>query len=296
MTRASSSTLVLAVCLGLLELSACRRPLPPAPDAVARIDREELRYPQFRGYVSEVVGESAGLLASDVLSALFDQFLDERLLEHLATERKLAPAEPDPAPSTAESAGSRGRRGIDALLAAEVAEPTDAEVATYYRDHGAEFARPERVRLRQVLVERRSEAERALGDLSAGADFAQIARKYSRDPSAERGGDQGELAASDLPASFAEVIFRLQPGEVSPVVSADYGFHIFQVTEHFPAETIPLERAQPEIRRRLRRELADSVVGKLVGEARHRYNVEIYARNLPFEYRGVYRDPKTASR
>lgn len=289
-------TLVLAVCLGLLELNACRRTPPPAPDAVARIDKEELRYPQFRGYVAEVVGESAGLLASDVLSALFDQFLDERLLEHLATERKVAPAEPDPGAATAESAGSRGRRGIDALLAAEVAEPTESEIATYYRDHGPEFARPERVRLRQVLVERRSEAERALGDLSAGADFATIARKYSRDPSAERGGDQGELAATDLPAAFAEVIFRLQPGQVSPVVPADYGFHIFQVTEHFPAETIPLERARTEIRRRLRRERADSVVGALVSEARHRYNVEIYARNLPFEYRGVYRDPKTAHR
>ncbi|HXU30446.1 MAG TPA: peptidylprolyl isomerase [Thermoanaerobaculia bacterium] len=294
MPRAAPSHLVLAVCLGLLELNACRRTPPPAPDAVARIDREELRYPQFRGYVSEVVGESAGLLASDVLSALFDQFLDERLLEHLATERKLAPPEPDA--STAESAGRRGRRGIDALLAAEVAEPTEPEVVAYYRDHGAQFARPERVRLRQVLVERRSEAERALGDLAGGADFAAIARKYSRDPSAERGGDQGELAASDLPAAFAEVIFRLQPGQVSPVVPADYGFHIFQVTEHFPAETIPLERARPEIRRRLRRDRADSVVGELVSEARHRYNVEIYARNLPFEYRGAYRDPKTAHR
>ncbi len=296
MSRAASFTLVLAAFLGLLELNGCRRTPPPAPDAVARIDREEVRYPQFRGYVAETVGESAGLLASDVLSALFDQFLDERLLEHLATERKLAPPEPDPSTSTAESAGRRGRRGIDALLAAEVAEPTDPEVVAYYRDHGAEFARPERVRLRQVLVERRSEAERALGDLAAGADFGEIARKYSRDPSAERGGDQGELAAGDLPAAFADVIFRLQPGQVSPVVPADYGFHIFQVTEHFPAETIPLERARPEIRRRLRRERADQRIGELVSEARHRYNVEIYARNLPFEYRGVYRDPKTALR
>ncbi|HEV7671682.1 MAG TPA: peptidylprolyl isomerase [Thermoanaerobaculia bacterium] len=296
----SSRRIFLAACLGLADLGACKRTPPPAPDAVARIDREELRYPQFRIYVSEVVGQSAGLLASDVLSALFDQFLDERLLEHMATERKLAPPEPDPAAPSGESAGRRGRRGIDALLAAEVAEPTEPEIDVYYRDHGAEFARPERVRLRQVLVERRSEAERALGYLAAGADFAEIARKYSRDPSAERGGDQGELAASDLPAAFAEVIFRLQPGQVSPVVPADYGFHIFQVTEHFPAETIPLERARAEIRRRLRRERADLVVGKLVSEARHRYNVDIYARNLPFEYRGVYRDPndskKTARR
>ncbi len=291
-----SSRILLVACLALAGLAACRRTPPPAPDAVARIGREEVRFPQFRGYVSEVVGESAGLLESDVLSALFDQFLDERLLEQMAAERKLTPPAPDPAGPAAESPRRRGRRGIDALLAAEVAEPTEAEIDTYYRDHGAEFARPERVRLRQVLVERRSEAERALGDLAGGADFGEIARKFSRDPSAERGGDQGELFASDLPVAFSEVIFRLQPGQVSPIVPADYGFHIFQVTEHFPAEVIPLERARPEIRRRLRRAQADLAVGELVSEARHRYNVEIYARNLPFEYRGAYRDPETAHR
>lgn len=291
--------LFLVACLALAGMGACRRTPPPAPDAVARIGHEEVRYPQFRGYVSEVVGESAGLLASDVLSALFDQFLDERLLEQMAAERKLTPPAPDPsdpAGPASESPRRRGRRGIDALLAAEVAEPTEAEIALYYRDHGAEFARPERVRLRQVLVERRSEAERALGALAGGADFGEVARKYSRDPSADRGGDQGELAASDLPVAFSEVIFRLQAGQVSPIVPADYGFHIFQVTEHFPAEVVPLERARPEIRRRLRRARADLAVGELVSEARHRYNVEIYVRNLPFEYRGAYRDPETARR
>lgn len=288
--------LLVFACLALAGLGACRRTPPPAPDAVARIGREEVRYPQFRGYVSEVVGESAGLLESDVLSALFDQFLDERLLEQMAIERKLSPPAPHPADAAQESARRRGRRGIDALLAAEVAEPTPAEIDGYYRDHGAEFARPERVRLRQVLVERRSEAERALGDLAGGADFGEVARKYSRDPSADRGGDQGELAASDLPVAFSEVIFRLQPGEVSPIVPADYGFHIFQVTERFPAEVVPLDRARPEIRRRLRRVRADQAVGQLVSEARHRYNVEVYLRNLPFEYRGAYRDPETARR
>ncbi len=288
--------LLLGVCLGLIAPIACRRTPPPAPDAVARIEGEEFRYPHFRAYVAQVAGDSEGLLASDVLTALFDQFLDERLLERLAAERKLTSFEADPGAPSTESTGGRGRRGIDALLAVEVEEPTGQEIAAYYRSHGAEFARPERVRLRQVLVERRSEAERALGDLAAGADFAQVARKYSRDPSAERGGDQGELAASDLPAAFAEVIFRLQPGEVSPVVPADYGFHIFQVTARYSTEVMPLARARPEIRRRLRRERADLRLVELVAEARARYNVEIYARNLPFEYRGAYRDPNAARR
>ncbi len=287
--------LLLGVCLGMIVPIACRRTPPPAPDAVARIEGEEFRYPQFRAYVAQVAGDSEGLLASDVLSALFDQFLDERLLERLAAGRLAAPL-PGPAVPSAESAVDAGRRGIDALLAAEIQEPTGEEIVDYYRSHGAEFARPERVRLRQVLVERRSEAERALGDLVAGADFGQVARKYSRDPSAERGGDQGELAASDLPAAFAEVIFRLQPGEVSPVVPADYGFHIFQVTARYPSEVMPLLRARPEIRRRLRRERADLRLVELVTEARHRYNIEIYARNLPFEYRGAYRDPNAPRR
>ncbi len=297
MTRAALHHLVLVgLCFGVPALSGCRRPTPPAPDAVARIDRDELRYPQFRGYVSEVVGDSEGLLASDVLSALFDQFLDEQLLEHMAVERNLAPPEPARNVAATEPAGWRGRREVDALLAAEVSEPSDAEIAAYYQAHAADFARPERVRLRQILVEKRSDAERALGALAGGADFARVAQRYSRDPSAERGGDQGELSASDLPASFVDLIFRLQPGEVSEVVAADYGFHIFQVTERFPAEVMPLERALPEIRRRLRRERADLRLVELVTEARHRYNVELYARNLPFDYRGAYRDPKEARR
>lgn len=267
--------------LFLLLLAACRQAEPPAPDLVARIGEEEIRYGRFEEYVKRTAGDSGTVLAGDVLSQLFDQFLDEELLVRLAVDRGLAK------PDGSGSAAVR-RRAIDALLAADLKEPGDEEMAAYYQAHREEFARPERVRLRQILTQDRATAERALRELARGADFGEVARQLSRDPSAASGGFQGELAREDLPPGFADVIFSLQPGEVSRLIPAEYGFHIFQVVSRSPAEVVPLEAARAEIAERLRQERADRRLAELVAEARRRYNVEVQHRNLPFEYRGSY--------
>lgn len=264
-------------------LTACGQAEPPPPaDLVARIGgADEIRYGRFEDYVKRTAGDGETVLAGDVLSQLFDQFLDEELLARLAIDRGLA--------RDATLAAAR-RRAIDALLAAELGkDPAPDEIAAYYQAHRGEFARPERVRLRQILTEDRATAERALRELSGGADFAQLARRLSGDAGTASGGFQGELSRDDLPPAFAEVIFALQPGEVSRLVPAEYGFHIFQVVSRSPAEVVPLEQARGEIVERLRQERADRALAALVGEARRRYNVEVVERNLPFEYRGSYK-------
>jgi parvulin-like peptidyl-prolyl isomerase len=248
---------------------------------VARIGPEEIRYGRFEDYVKRTAGDGETVLAGDVLSQLFDQFLDEELLVRLAVDRGLV--------RDGASAAAR-RRAVDALLAAELKkEPGPEEVAAYYQAHRDAFARPERIRLRQILTEDRATAERALRELGQGADFAQLARQLSHDPSAASGGFQGELSRQDLPPAFADVIFSLAPGEVSRLVPAEYGFHIFQVVSRSPAEVVPLDGARGEIVERLRQEGADQALAELVGEARRRYNVDVYGRNLPFEYRGSYK-------
>lgn len=273
-----SRRLVLA---GLLVVwAACLRPDPPAPDVVAQIGRQPVRYAQLEVHLKRTVGDADPVLASDVLSQLFDQYLDEEILFRLALDRGLVVDE-DP---------SR-RSAIDALLAeGAAAEPGDAEVAAYYDRHRDEFDRPERVQLRQILTEDRAGAERALAEIKGGADFAEVARRLSRDPGASSGGLQGELSRGDLPPAFADEIFRLSPGEVSRIIPADYGFHIFQVTERFAAEPVPLAKARAEIVAQLRRQRGDRRLAELVQEGRNRYNVEVFGRNLPFDYRGSYSD------
>jgi hypothetical protein len=266
----------------LLLALACRRAEPLAPDVAARIGDQEVRYSVFEAYLSRTAGDSDGVLGSDVLSQLFDQFLDEKVLVRMAVDRKLLPASGGSGPREAAAA-------MDALLDDGLKkEPTDREIAAWYEAHRQDFARPERVRLRQILTEDRASAERALQQIATGADFSEVARRLSRDPSAAGGGYQGELSRDNLPPVFADVIFSLKPGEVSKVVPAEYGFHVFQVVERFPAGVVPLEEAREEVRERLRQEQADRFLAELVRQGRTQYNVVVHRRNLPFNYQGSY--------
>lgn len=269
-------------------VAGCRRaPATAEPELVATVGSDEVRWEDFEGYLERHLGESGASLGSDVLSQLFDQFLAERLLVRLAAERGLIGSG-----NGSGDSGSDRRRAVDRLLrqaAEEQPEPSDREVASFYAARRAEFRRPERVRLRQILLDDRDLAERTLAEIRAGADFEEVGTRLADDDELNaEAGDEGELSREDVPRAFADAIFSLAPGEVSEVVAADYGFHLFQVIERLPAEVVPLDAARPEIERRLRQEAADRRLDELIDEARRRYDVAVHDRNLPFNYRGRY--------
>lgn len=284
-TRRPRLATALVALVALADLTACRRTPAVAPELVATVGGEEVRWEEFEGYLERHLGESGASLGSDVLSELFDQFLSERLLVRLAVERGLVAA-------GSEESGAAHRRAVDRLLgeaAGEEPEPTGVEIGAFYAAHRDEFQRPERVRLRQILLDDRSIAEQALAELRAGADFEELGSRLAADPSVSAdAGYQGELSRDDVPRAFADAIFSLAPGEVSEVVAADYGFHLFQVVERLPSEVVPLAEARPEIERRLRQETADRRLDELIDQAGRRYDVAVHDRNLPFNYRGRY--------
>jgi hypothetical protein len=261
----------------VLGIAACG-PAPPAADVAARVGGRDVPYSAFERYLEENVGGETGLVG-EVLTQLFDQFLGEELLLECAREENLVPND-----------ASR-RQAVEALLASRPSAPvTDAEVAAYYQEHAAEFRRSERVRLRQILVAEREQAQEARRALAQGEDFTAVARRLSEEPSAPFGGDQGDLSREDLPPRFVDVVFGLKAGEVSDIIPVEYGFHIFQVVERQPDHVLPLAKAEPEIRSILERQHADQLRAGLLGEVRERYNVVVYERNLPFAYRGSYRE------
>jgi len=258
----------------------------PSPDSVATLGDHQIPYSAFAGFVEDQTDTSPASLEPRVLSSLLDQFLDERLLVHTAVDQGLIGQ---------EALGEDGdqhldhRQALRALLEkAPAPEPSKSELEARYRREISRFTLPERVRLSQILVDDRATAEKAAAELGEGADFADVAKRYSIDPSAPYGGRQGELARADLPEEFAEIIFRLQPGEVSDIVEADYGYHLFLVTERLPARVVPFEEAAPSLRDRMREERAADHVSQLVTDARNRYTVRVYENHLPFDYRGSY--------
>ena len=88
-----------------------------------------------------------------------------------------------------------------------------------------EVSEGERDRCRQQLAKMR---ERVLG----GERFEMLATLYSEDPgSAKKGGELGFFGRGDMVADFEAAAFALKPGEVSPIVETQYGFHILQLIE-----------------------------------------------------------------
>ena len=248
----------------------------PAADVIVLIEGDEVRYSMFEQYLEAngLSGESA--FGSDVLSRLLDQLIEESLLDRLALEEGLEVAGRDP-------------RAVLEMLLAELApvEPTAAEIEAYYRGYAEEFRLEERVRLRQLLLTDDVLVGQIRDEWVAGVPFEALVDRYAEAIAAYQT-DLEALAREDLPAVFAETIFALEPGQVSEVVVADYGYHLFQVTRRQPAEVQPLELASGTIRETLRRQRHDESVEVLLRTARERYNVRVFRRNIPFNYDGDY--------
>jgi len=128
-------------------------------------------------------------------------------------------------------------------------EPTDQELSVYLEEHREEYDTPEEVHARHILIrvpENASEAEIAHAkkqiediqkELENGADFAELAKKYSQDPgSAQNGGDLGWFRRGQMVQEFEDAAFSLEPGQVSDPVRTQFGFHVIKVEEKKPAQ------------------------------------------------------------
>jgi len=136
--------------------------------------------------------------------------------------------------------------------------------------------------VREEVARRRARAEELRRRAAAGADFAQLARETSDDPSSrEQGGDLGTFTQNSHPKAFDDAAFATRPGAVSPVVETDFGFHIIKVKAHENPRTQSLEEATPEIRRRLLAEREAVRLKEWLVEARRQGRVRV---SEPFRF------------
>jgi parvulin-like peptidyl-prolyl isomerase len=107
----------------------------------------------------------------------------------------------------------------------------------------------DQVHAAHILVPTAAEAQQIRTQLVNGADFASLAKKYSKDDaSAANGGDLGWFPKGVMDPNFEAVAFQLKVGEISQVVQTQFGFHIIKVLGHevrpLPPEVIQNQRQQ----------------------------------------------------
>lgn len=127
-------------------------------------------------------------------------------------------------------------------------QPTQQELMEFYervKDQPGE--RPASVSFRQIVIRPMPDsaalvaayrlADSLAREIRGGADFAVLARTFSRDEgSREQGGELGWFRRGRMVREFEEAAFALRPGYVSQPVRTTYGFHVIQVQRAEPAE------------------------------------------------------------
>ncbi len=146
---------------------------------------------------------------------------------------------------------------------------SDEEIRRYYEEHKDLYTVPEERRVAHILIsvpedgddaEAKAKAEKIYQELKQGADFAELAKKYSDDPgSADQGGDLGYIEKGMLDPQFDEVAFALPEGEISEPVKTEFGYHIIKVLDVKPGQVKPLDEVRDEIARELKREKAEKL-------------------------------------
>ena len=93
------------------------------------------------------------------------------------------------------------------------------------------MSRKDTIRARHILVAQEYEAQDLARKLSEGADFSQLAQKFSTCPSAKNGGDLGHFAKGQMVETFEDAAFSLKPGETSGPVRTRFGYHLIHRVE-----------------------------------------------------------------
>ena len=171
---------------------------------------------------------------------------------------------------------------IEQLIAREVnrrISVAPSDVRRFYQANLQEFDRPERVRVRQIVVATEEEARKVEELLQAGTDFASLAREKSTAPEAVQGGDLGYFARGEMPEEF-NVVFGLPKGGISGIVKSPYGFHVFKLEEKRSAGRMGLDEASKGIAEKLRREKEDKRYKQWLKELRSRTKFEVNYRAL----------------
>ena len=84
-------------------------------------------------------------------------------------------------------------------------------------------------------VSARQKADSVRNMLVKGADFAELAKTYSSDMAADKGGYHGFMGYGRLPFAFEEALYTLQPGEISEIIDLNDGYYIIRTGKRRPS-------------------------------------------------------------
>lgn len=294
--------------LWLLSL-ACTSTPELEEGVVLEIDGDSIALKEFEAHLEGSIQEEAPFMRGEIMAALFEEFIDERLLLKAAEDlgvrvgagevarelEKLSPLEGASEVPVEEDREILAKRVEDRLKVRRLVERevlgelevTEQEVRSYYQRHRDRYQREATMLLSQVLLEDETEAAGLREELLAAPElFQQKARESSRGPEAAQGGTLGSFRSGELPPAFEAAVEGLEPGQISEVVRTDFGYHIFRLDGRSPTEPLAFEEVADAIRVDLLQKKSNEAMAAYLEALRERYRITVHRDRLSFPFTG----------
>jgi len=149
---------------------------------------------------------------------------------------------------------------------------SNKDIANYYDSHKSQYVQPESRDVRHILVTKKALADTLYARLKGGANFAALAKKYSKDPGSASNGGKLTISKGQTVPQFDKTAFSLKNGELSQPIHTQYGYHIIQALSAIkPAKTTPLSTVAPSIKQQLEQQQKNDLMTKWVEDKKKSY-------------------------
>ena len=231
-----------------------------ANPVLAKVNGQEIRQSDVTIAEEELGPSLAQMDPSTRKDNVLSFLIDMKIVAKAAEDKKVADREE----FKSKLAFARNRLLMDSLLGTEGKEAlTDANMKKVYEDAAKQISGEQEVHARHILVESEDEAKKIAEELKKGANFAELAKKSSKDPGAADGGDLGFFTKDQMVPEFSKVAFELEPGKISDPVKSQFGWHIIKVEEKRNRQAPSFDQVKPQIEQYVVRKAQADYVTKL---------------------------------
>jgi parvulin-like peptidyl-prolyl isomerase len=149
---------------------------------------------------------------------------------------------------------------------------SDSAIKDYYNTHKTQYVQPETRDVRHILVTKKALADSLYQQVKNGANFAKLAKQYSKDPGSAANGGKLTVSKGQTVPAFDKMAFSLKNGEISQPVHTQYGYHIIQALSAIkPATTTSLAQVRASIKQQLEQQKKNDKITKWLEDTKKGY-------------------------
>ncbi len=166
-------------------------------------------------------------------------------------------------------------------LTKDVPEPDEKQIEKFYNEHKQMFKTPEQIRVSHIVkhinwqTDEKTAQEmigQAQQQLDSGQSFEAVATRFSDCP--DKGGDLGYFPRGNMVEEFEDIVFNLNPGQVSDIFQTRYGYHIAKLYDRKPETTAAFDDVKDHIAQQIKEEAKKDVIDQFVDKLKESATIE----------------------